>query len=100
MSKKLDNMFVVRWSSENQADGEYECGNFDFCHKTEKKAVKAMLDDMNETKADFDDKIDEVKSDTFMGDDEIETCTLTVTRAGSGETTIYRWWVDKLAIDD
>ena len=45
-------IYVIRWLS--RIDGEEECGNFEVCYTDKEKARKAMLDDVENTKADWE----------------------------------------------
>jgi len=61
-------IYVIRWAS--RIDGEEESGNFDVAYTDEGKARKAMLEDVKNTKADWEKDGITVNSRTLGPDGE------------------------------
>lgn len=93
MEKKY--VFVVRWLK--RIDGEEECGNFEFCYKDEKEAEKKMLEDMENTKKDWEQD-EEVKSRIGKknGNGCSDYCGIWI--EDNNTYDYHDWYIDKLPI--
>ena len=83
-------IYVVRW--QKRIDGEEESGIFNVCYTDEDNAKKAMLDDMENIKKDWEK--DEHVSTNF-GDGSGDYCEIYI---GHGTYDYHYWYVDKLEV--
>lgn len=93
-------IYAIRWLS--RIDGEEECGNFEVCYTDEKKARKAMLEDMKDTKADWEKDGIAVESRTLgpngEGDKDCDYAEITA-EGMDGNYDYHEWWIDALDVD-
>ena len=91
-------IFVIRWLS--RIDGEEESGNFEVCYTDEAKARKAMLDDVKNTKAEWESDGVTVNTRTLGPDGENtdipDYAEITV---DDGSEDYHNWWIDELDVD-
>ena len=105
----MKTVYVVRWLS--RIDGEEKCGNFEVCYADKDKARKAMLADVDNTKADWErdnegylKALDEKVRTRFLGQSgtDRETCDYAGIwiEDGKGEGTYdyHDWWIDSLDV--
>lgn len=103
-------IYVIRWLS--RIDGEEECGNFEVCYTDKDKARKAMLDDVKNTKADWEKdfkdylkSIDEKVKSRFAGPDgngkaDCDYAGIWIEDGnGDGTYDYHDWWIDTLDVD-
>lgn len=91
-------IYVIRWVS--RIDGEEECGNFEVCYTEEAKARKAMLEDVKNTKADWEQDGVTVNSRTLGPDGEnTEIPDYAEITIEDGSTYDYHeWYIDELDV--
>jgi hypothetical protein len=92
-------IYVIRWAS--RIDGEEECGNFDVCYTDEAKARKAMLDDVKNTKADWEKDGKRVNSRTLGPDGENTDISdyAEITVEDDDTYDYHEWHIDKLDVE-
>lgn len=91
-------IYAIRWLS--RIDGEEECGNFDVCYTDEEKARKAMLEDMKDTKADWEKDGNPIESRTLgPNGEEDEDCDYAEISVNGGNYDYHEWWIDALDVE-
>lgn len=83
-------VYVVRWCE--RIDGEEKCGNFDVCYTGLDEARKAMLDDMEKTKMDWEK---DYQVFTDFGNGSGCFCEIYI---GHGAYDYKDWFIDKLEV--
>lgn len=87
-------VFVVRW--QRMIDGEDESGNFEFCYTNEKDAEKAMLEDVENIKKDWEK---DIKVRVKVGEKNDNGCfDYYGIEAEDGSYDRHEWWIDKLPV--
>lgn len=102
-------VYAVRWLS--RIDGEEKCGNFEVCYADENDARKAMLADVENTKADWEGnfkdylgKIGEKVKSRFLGPggdgkDDCDYAGIWIEDGnGDGTYDYHDWWIDELEV--
>ena len=90
------NIYVIRWAS--RIDGEEESGNFDVAYTDEGKARKAMLEDVKNTKADWERDGVTVNSRT-LGPDSENADYAEITVEDGSTYDYHEWYIDNLIVE-